>query len=251
MSKCRECGKSVSTLAKTCPKCGVPKPTKKIKNKRKSKENFITKGVKDFKRGLATPISKNKKSTTDSRKVWAHCRNYKCRDYTQLYQIYKDYLNIETCNVCKSVFMETKMENGKPLMPTDGIYDKIKDKASINSSSKTSISKNNSNEKDMFDKFNESTLDLATAFWVIGIFGSLIGSVILTLIAESFNKIFYIPFVGLNAYIILGLWGCAETYNKEKQKKKQSAVWGYLTQVFCGFAAVGLVSTIYDIIKTL
>ena len=53
MSKCRECGKSVSTLAKTCPKCGVPKPTKKIKNKGKSKENFITKGVKDFKRGLA------------------------------------------------------------------------------------------------------------------------------------------------------------------------------------------------------
>ena len=32
MSKCRECGKAVSTLAKTCPHCGVPKPVKK-KNK--------------------------------------------------------------------------------------------------------------------------------------------------------------------------------------------------------------------------
>tara|TARA_B100001123_G_C14817855_1_gene830953 strand:+ start:152 stop:259 length:108 start_codon:yes stop_codon:yes gene_type:complete len=31
MSKCKECGKAVSTLAKTCPSCGVPKPVKKIK----------------------------------------------------------------------------------------------------------------------------------------------------------------------------------------------------------------------------
>jgi ribosomal protein L37E len=31
MSKCKECGKAVSTLAKTCPNCGVPKPAKKIK----------------------------------------------------------------------------------------------------------------------------------------------------------------------------------------------------------------------------
>ena len=147
--------------------------------------------------------------------------------------------------------METKMENGKPLMPTDGIYDKIKDKTGIYSSSKTSDSKNSSTEKDMFDKFNEGILDLPTAFWVIGIFVSLIGSFILTLIAESFNKIFYIPFVGLNAYIILGLWGCAENYNKEKLKKKQSAVWGYLTQIFCVLGAGGLITTIYDIVKTL
>ena len=34
MSKCRECGKSVSTMAKICPACGVPKPVKKIKSKK-------------------------------------------------------------------------------------------------------------------------------------------------------------------------------------------------------------------------
>ena len=34
MSKCRECGKSVSTMAKTCPACGVPKTEKKIKSKK-------------------------------------------------------------------------------------------------------------------------------------------------------------------------------------------------------------------------
>ena len=36
MSKCKECGKAVSTLAKTCPSCGVPKPATKSKIKKKT-----------------------------------------------------------------------------------------------------------------------------------------------------------------------------------------------------------------------
>ena len=32
LAKCKECGKKVSTSAKTCPSCGVPSPTKKEKN---------------------------------------------------------------------------------------------------------------------------------------------------------------------------------------------------------------------------
>ena len=40
MSKCRECGKAVSTLAKTCPHCGVPKPVKKITKKVKKKKKI-------------------------------------------------------------------------------------------------------------------------------------------------------------------------------------------------------------------
>ena len=35
MSKCKECGKSISTLAKTCPGCGAPSPTKKTSSKEK------------------------------------------------------------------------------------------------------------------------------------------------------------------------------------------------------------------------
>ncbi len=31
MSNCKECGKQVSTTAKTCPNCGAPKPTEKKK----------------------------------------------------------------------------------------------------------------------------------------------------------------------------------------------------------------------------
>ena len=44
MSKCKECGKAVSTLAKTCPNCGVPKPTLKKKTLTKK----ISKTTGDF-----------------------------------------------------------------------------------------------------------------------------------------------------------------------------------------------------------
>ena len=36
MTKCKECGKSVSTLAKSCPGCGVPNPATKTSTRRAS-----------------------------------------------------------------------------------------------------------------------------------------------------------------------------------------------------------------------
>ena len=32
LASCKECGKKVSTSAKTCPSCGIPSPTKKKEN---------------------------------------------------------------------------------------------------------------------------------------------------------------------------------------------------------------------------
>ena len=109
MSNCKECGKAVSTLAKTCPSCGVPKPAKVLKKKTSTKKTTST----------AKRINKNKEG------IWAHCRNYQCRDYTQMYKIPKSALDFEKCKLCDSMFMEPKTVNGKPLMPSDGIYDKI------------------------------------------------------------------------------------------------------------------------------
>ena len=40
MSNCKECGKAVSTLAKTCPNCGVAKPASKLKIKKKAPEKL-------------------------------------------------------------------------------------------------------------------------------------------------------------------------------------------------------------------
>ena len=266
MSKCRECGKAVSTLAKTCPHCGVPKPVKKIakklKKKKKSRVNIQNNIAYCSNCGTELPsgppcdnpncrLSKKPKVKTN-KKIWVHCRNYKCRDYTQMYQIHEGYLNLDKCSFCQSRFIEAKLKNGKPIMPSDGIYDKLKDKKSEFSSIRsTKSSKSTSADKGAYDKFLDGNLDLATAFWLFGIFGSFIVSFGLTLLAESVGKIFYIPFVAVNVGIIACLWECAENYKKEKLQKKQSAVWGYLTQVFCFVGALGLISTTIDIIKTL
>ena len=108
MSNCRECGKAVSTKAKTCPNCGAPKPAKKIK------------------------IKKNKKTVKPSKKsikgkVWVHCSNKKCRDYTEMYQIKILELGVKTCINCGKEFKKAEMRDGRdgsygPIMPSGGTY---------------------------------------------------------------------------------------------------------------------------------
>lgn len=41
LSKCVECGKEVSTTAKTCPSCGNPEPTLTGKAKQNKKDEYI------------------------------------------------------------------------------------------------------------------------------------------------------------------------------------------------------------------
>tara|TARA_Y100000389_G_scaffold158651_1_gene160182 strand:- start:1091 stop:1735 length:645 start_codon:yes stop_codon:yes gene_type:complete len=203
MSKCRECGKAVSTLAKTCPHCGVPKPVKKKTKVKKKTTNKI-----DLK---PTEIQKN---------------------------------------ISRIALRQKEVE-----LQTDAYNKAMENRTSIASNRSKSYreqsSQSSSPNKGVYDKFADGNLDLATAFWLFGILGSFAGSLILTLLAESVSKIFYFPFVGLNAFIIIALWECAENYKKEELQKKQSAVWGYLTQVFCVVGGLGLISTVYDIIKTL
>ena len=45
MSKCKECGKSISTLAKICPGCGAPNPTGKASSSKSKTENYKPKGA--------------------------------------------------------------------------------------------------------------------------------------------------------------------------------------------------------------
>ena len=273
MSKCRECGKAVSTLVKTCPHCGVPKPTKKTKK--------VTK--KTTKKTKTKPKPKLKNKIVGKNKyVWAHCSRSGCKDQSQMYQIKEEALGLRVCGVCQGFLIKAKYENGVPVMPnkidlkrteiqknlsrialrqkevelqTDAYNKAMENKTSIASNRSKSYreqsSQSSSSNKGAYDKFADGNLDLATAFWLFGILGSFVGSLILTLLAESVSKIFYFPFVGLNAFIIIGLWDCAENYKEEKLQKKQSAVWGYLTQVFCVAGGLGLISTVYDIIKTL
>ena len=233
MSNCKECGKAVSTLAKTCPSCGVPKPAKVLKKKTSTKKTTST----------AKKINKNKEG------IWAHCRNYQCRDYTQMYKIPKSALDFEKCKLCGSMFWEPKTVNGKPVMPSDGTYDKIQNRIqkAHDKTETSSTTQTKSGEGNVFDKFNDSTLDLATAFWGFGVFGSIIVGIVCGVLTEMVGWFFNIPYVILTFLIIIGVWECAENYKKEINKKGESVVWGVLTQVFCVFSGIGLAGFVFEL----
>ena len=246
MSKCRECGKAVSTLAKTCPHCGVPKPVKKIKK----------------------VVRKNTTAPKSKKMMDLMCANSNCTVWLHPVNVpYQRNISFYKCPRCDGSMKKysSKVAEDDKRRVRGMMYKKIHEeneaevsrlrksspwKSNTPSSTSTNY-KSSSNEKGAYDKFMDGNLDLATAFWLFGILGSFTGSFILTLLAESVSKIFYFAFVGLNVGIIACLWECAENYKKEKLQKKESAVWGYLTHVFCVFGALGLVSTVYDVIKTL
>ncbi len=255
MSKCRECGKGVSTLAKTCPHCGVPKPTKKTK--KVTKKTTAPKSTK-----VMDLMCANSNCT-----AWLHPANVPYRGDISFYKCPR-------CDGSMKKYSAKVAEDDKRRVKgmAQAMYKKLHEENAAEvarlrkssqsksynpSSTSTTLSSTSTNynkssvEKGAYDKFLDGSLDLATAFWLFGIFGSFIASFGLTLLAESISKIFYIPFVAVNVGIIACLWECAENYKKEKLQKKQSAVWGYLTQVFCFVGALGLISTTIDIFKTL
>ena len=247
MSKCKECGKAVSTLAKTCPNCGVPKPTKELK-----KSNIKKSKVRNIK----------KKGT------WAHCSNKKCKDYTQMYKLNIPDITRRTCPVCFKSYKKAKIVNGRPEMPTDGKYkmpnplsgtylkqsqreaydNAIKNRDSTVSSSTQNTSNNNIDpgEKDAFTKLMDGELDLATAFWGFGVVGTMIVGFICGWLSEAYSKWWLIPYIIFVVLVIDGLWAAARNYKIEQVKKKQSEVWGFLVQAFCVMGGLGLFTLIKD-----
>ena len=233
MSNCKECGKAVSTLAKTCPSCGVPKPAKVLKKKTSTKKTTST----------AKRINKNKEG------IWAHCINYECRDYTQMYKIPKSALDFEKCKLCGSMFWEPKTVNGKPVMPSDGTYDKIQNRIqkAHDKTETSSTTQTTSGQKDVFQKFAEGELDLATAFWGFGVVGSILVGVVTGFLSEAVSKGFVWGYVIVTGWIVISLWQCAETYKKKMTEQKQSIVWGILTQAYCVLGVFGLFNFIKDV----
>ena len=100
------------------------------------------------------------------------------------------------------------------------------------------------NEENIFEKFYSSyTLDLATAFWIFGVFGSAIAGFIFVYLSEAIHPWLIWGYYGIVLHIIIALLECAGKYVKEKKEKKESPVWGYLTYIYCGLGFLGL---IYD-----
>ena len=262
LSKCVECGKSVSTLAKTCPNCGVPNPTKILK--------------KTTKKTKVKPKTKNK-LVGKKKYVWAHCARSGCKDQSQMYQLKEEALGLRVCGECQGYLIKAKYKNGVPVMPnktdlkrteiqknisrialrqkevelqTDAYNKAMENKTSIASNKSKSYteqsSQSSSKEKDSFEKFADGELDLASAFWGFGVFGSIIVGVITGWLSEAVSKYFTIGYIIVTFLIILGLWSCAENYKKEMTKKKQSTVWGVLAQVYCVIGGLGLINFVKD-----
>ena len=220
MSKCRECGKAVSTLAKTCPSCGVPKPAKVLKKKTSTKK-------------ITTKIKKDKTY------VWAHCKSNSCKGFDRMLKIPSSALGKRFCSTCGRYLREAKDTETRAANPRI----KIKKSAVEN----LVITDTTSGEVNVFDKFNNSTLDLATAFWGFGVFGSIIVGVVCGVLTEMVGWFFNIPYVITTFLIIIGVWECAENYKKEMNKKSESVVWGVLTQVFCVFSGIGLAGFVFEL----
>ena len=123
----------------------------------------------------------------------------------------------------------------------------IKTKTSIKTKSPTvSPSKSAKEEETSWGKFMDGNLDLKTAFWGYGFFGSIVVGVTCGFLAEAFSTFFIIVYAITMVVIIIGLWQCASTYKKQMAQKKASELWGILTQGYCVLAALGLANFIKD-----
>ena len=163
LSTCKECDGKVSTLAKTCPHCGVPNPAIK------------------------------KKTSKKNSKPWGS-------------------------------------EPPKKTAP-----------------SSTSIPTTPSNDTS-WERFMDGKLDLKTAFWGYGFFGSIVIGIGCGVLVETVSNVFNIVYVISITVLIIGLWQCASNYKKIMSQKKESELWGVLTQAYCVLGALGLANFIKDLL---
>tara|TARA_S200000501_G_scaffold168766_1_gene159014 strand:+ start:179 stop:673 length:495 start_codon:yes stop_codon:yes gene_type:complete len=115
-------------------------------------------------------------------------------------------------------------------------------------SSSTSSKKTTSNNDTSWEKFMDGKLDLKTAFWGYGFFGSIVVGVICGFLSEAVSSFFIIVYIITAVVLILGLWQCASNYKKQMAQKKESELWGVLTHIYCVVAALGLANFIKDFI---
>ena len=99
-------------------------------------------------------------------------------------------------------------------------------------------------------KFMDGELDLATAFW-----GYLIGGTVIWCLANITLIVIELSAGEGPQYTVMAIgvfflcnrtWASASKYIKEKNKKKQPAVWGILVQCVCFLNAMSMIVILYD-----
>ena len=62
------------------------------------------------------------------------------------------------------------------------------------------------------------------------------------------SLLYFVALIVGKIYLVVGTWRSAEFYKKQKTKKKESLIWGYLGQVFI---VLSIVRTFVDSVKHL
>ena len=238
MSNCRECGKAVSTKAKTCPKCGLPKPASKLKIKKKVRKKFSM--AKDITPHIsnAPPRSKNFKSQGKDEgkygKIYVHCPDKSCNKFSEVNLIPHTALGNRVCTC------------GKKLIPHDDSIPYPSYVPPSSQSSSSSSRSSNSQSENTLDKFSAGELDLATSFWGFLIVGTFIVGFVCGWLSGAYGKGWIIPLGLYTIFAVQGTWSSAEKYKIEQNKKKQTLVWGFLAQVICVLNAISVISVLYE-----
>ena len=221
LSTCRECDGKVSTLAKTCPHCGVPNP--------------------------ATVVKKTtSKSLKKNNELYVHCPDKNCNSFSAINIIYHSTLGESSCLICGQKLISYDYKKGEPVIPRGhSMLQGKKHKTNLEDES-LKPSKSSKEDDTSWEKFMEGKLDLKTAFWGYGFFGSIIVGVVCGFLAEAVGNFFILVYIISVVVLVIGLWQCASTYKKQMAQKKESEVWGVLTQVYCVVAALGLANFIKD-----
>ena len=80
-------------------------------------------------------------------------------------------------------------------------------------------------EENIFEKFfGSNTLDLASAFWIFGVFVSAIAGFIFGYLSEAIHWLFIWAYYGIVLNIIIALVTIDVKYIQKKQEKKESAI---------------------------
>ena len=160
----------------------------------------------------------------------------------------------ETCHFCETKFKKAEMRDGRdgsygPIMPSGGTYGHTtltSYPSSSTSSQSSSSSSNSQSEDNTFEKFMNGDLDLATSFWGFLIVGTMIIGFVCGFLSEAYGKGWVIPLAIYTYLAVAGTWQAAEKYKIQQSKKKQTEVWGVLTQAVCVLNVISVISVLYE-----
>jgi hypothetical protein len=154
-----------------------------------------------------------------------------------------------TCPNCGVPNPTQKKPTVKPWSKVARLANDIDEENFASKSKNINNQKKDSTKSDTsWERFMDGTLDLKTAFWGYGFFGSIVIGIGCGVLVETVSNVFNIVYVISITVLIIGLWQCASNYKKIMSQKKQSELWGVLTQVYCVLGALGLANFIKDLL---